>query len=69
MKSTTVSTPKSARTSEDHKDKDILAFYMLMIWAYEEAENNFDDKFLKASIHTIIYYLSKHYKACSKTNH
>jgi hypothetical protein len=69
MKSTTFSTSKSARTSEDHKDKDILAFYRFMIWAYEEAESTFDDKFLKAAIHTIIYYLSKHYKAGSKTNH
>jgi len=69
MNSTTFPTPKNARTREDHKDKDILAFYRFMIWAYEEAENTLDDDFLKAAIHTIIYYLAKHYNTGSKTTH
>jgi len=69
MNSTTFSTPKSALSSEDHKDKDMLAFYRFMVWAYEEAENTFDDEFLKAAIHTIIYYLAKHYNAGSETTH
>lgn len=69
MNSTSNSALKSARTREGHKDKDILAFYRFMVWAYEEAENTFEDDFLKAAVHTIIYYLAKHYKAGSKTNH
>ena len=69
MTSKTFSTPKSACIREDHKDKDILALYRFMVWAYEEAENNLDDEFLKVAIHAIIYHLSKHYEAGRKTNH
>ena len=69
MNSTTVSAPKSPRTGSDRKDTDILAFHRFMIWAYEEAENTFDDDFLKAAINTVILYLAKHYNAGSGTTH
>ena len=69
MTSKTFSTLEIACTREDHKDEDILALYRFMVWAYEEADNTLDDEFLKAAIHTIIYYLSKHYEAGLKTNH
>ena len=69
MNSRNFSTPKSARTRADQKDKDIQAFYVFMLWAYEEVENTFEDEFLEIAIHTIVYHLSKHYGTGLNTPH
>lgn len=69
MNSTTISTPRSPQTGSDRRDADILAFHRFMIWAYEESENTFEDEFLRAAIHTIIYYLDKHYDTDSGKTH
>lgn len=69
MSSIDISRLTDKQIAQNSRSSDIAAFHRFMLWAYEESDTNFEDEFLKAAIHTIIYYLTKHYNAGSERTH